>query len=61
MPADHSKTTPAARNRRNVRKDQEDDKLDTTHNREIELKRSRGEISCAECRRCDHRTALALY
>ncbi|KAK7686326.1 hypothetical protein QCA50_010550 [Cerrena zonata] len=51
MPADHSKTTPAARNRRTVRKDQEDDKLDTTHNREIELKRSRGEISCAECRR----------
>ncbi|TDL15882.1 hypothetical protein BD410DRAFT_731988 [Rickenella mellea] len=23
------------------------------HVREIELKRSRGEVSCAECRRCD--------
>ncbi|CAL1714453.1 unnamed protein product [Somion occarium] len=51
MPADHSKSNPATRNRRPVRKDVEEDKLDTSHVREIELKRSRGEISCAECRR----------
>lgn len=60
MPADHSKSNPATRNRRPVRKDVEEDKLDTSHVREIELKRSRGEISCAECRRCDHRTSRGL-
>ncbi|KAL4249930.1 hypothetical protein ABKN59_002009 [Abortiporus biennis] len=51
MPADHSKQTPSTRTRRTARKEPEDDKLDSNHAREIELKRSRGEISCAECRR----------
>ncbi|EIW59861.1 uncharacterized protein TRAVEDRAFT_58498 [Trametes versicolor FP-101664 SS1] len=54
MPADSSKAAAAAaaaRRRNNLRRDQEDVKYDSTHAREIELKRSRGEISCAECRR----------
>ncbi|TCD68014.1 hypothetical protein EIP91_011625 [Steccherinum ochraceum] len=54
MPADHSKPpapAPAAKPRRHARKEPDDDKLDALHSREIELKRSRGEISCAECRR----------
>ena len=56
MPADSSKAAAAAaaaRRRNNLRRDSEDVKFDSTHAREIELKRSRGEISCAECRRCD--------
>lgn len=58
MPADTSKAAAAAaaaRRRNNLRRDTEDVKYDSSHAREIELKRSRGEISCAECRRCDHR------
>ena len=58
MPADTSKAAAAAaaaRRRNNLRRDAEDIKYDSSHAREIELKRSRGEISCAECRRCDHR------
>ncbi|KAI8996460.1 fungal-specific transcription factor domain-containing protein [Trametes punicea] len=54
MPADNSKAAAAAaaaRRRNNLRRDQEDVKYDSAHAREIELKRSRGEISCAECRR----------
>ncbi|KAI0367567.1 hypothetical protein BV20DRAFT_970326 [Pilatotrama ljubarskyi] len=54
MPADSSKAAAAAaaaRRRNTLRRDQEDLKFDSTHAREIELKRSRGEISCAECRR----------
>ncbi|CDO70135.1 hypothetical protein BN946_scf184783.g19 [Trametes cinnabarina] len=53
MPADNSKAAAAAtaaRRRNNLRRDQEDTKYDSAHAREIELKRSRGEISCAECR-----------
>ncbi|RDX50893.1 hypothetical protein OH76DRAFT_370048 [Lentinus brumalis] len=54
MPADTSKAAAAAaaaRRRNNLRRDTEDVKYDSSHAREIELKRSRGEISCAECRR----------
>ncbi|PIL24842.1 transcription factor [Ganoderma sinense ZZ0214-1] len=54
MPADSSKAAAAAaaaRRRNNLRRDAEDIKYDSNHAREIELKRSRGEISCAECRR----------
>ncbi|TBU24177.1 hypothetical protein BD311DRAFT_672335 [Dichomitus squalens] len=54
MPADTSKPNAlaaAARRRNNLRRDTEDIKYDSSHAREIELKRSRGEISCAECRR----------
>ncbi|KAH8104099.1 fungal-specific transcription factor domain-containing protein [Cristinia sonorae] len=52
MPADHSKpSTSRPRRHAHPRKDVDEDKLDSTHSREIELKRSRGEISCAECRR----------
>ncbi|KAI0332681.1 hypothetical protein GY45DRAFT_1368915 [Cubamyces sp. BRFM 1775] len=54
MPADTSKAAAAAaaaRRRNTLRRDQEDVKYDSAHAREIELKRSRGEISCAECRR----------
>ncbi|KAI0075317.1 hypothetical protein K474DRAFT_1664369 [Panus rudis PR-1116 ss-1] len=50
MPADHSKTPSSSKPRR-ARKDNDKDELDGAHSREIELKRSRGEISCAECRR----------
>ncbi|KAI0820265.1 fungal-specific transcription factor domain-containing protein [Trametes gibbosa] len=62
MPPDPSKAAvaaAAARRRNTLRRDQDDIKYDSTHAREIELKRSRGEISCAECRRCesDHRTS----
>lgn len=59
MPVDHSRPT-STRQRRPGRKDVEEDKFDSSHTREIELKRSRGEISCAECRRCDHRTCSHL-
>ncbi|OBZ73746.1 putative transcriptional regulatory protein C1F7.11c [Grifola frondosa] len=46
------KHSAAARLRRSTtRRDPEEIKFDSTHAREIELKRSRGEISCAECRR----------
>ncbi|KAH9839733.1 uncharacterized protein C8Q71DRAFT_744044 [Rhodofomes roseus] len=53
MPADPPvKHNPAARQRRTARKESEDLKSEGgTYAREIELKRSRGEISCAECRR----------
>ena len=61
MPADLSKSNaPRRRRTSSVRKDPEDIKFDSSHAREIELKRSRGEISCAECRRCDHRTSLSF-
>ncbi|KAI0358170.1 hypothetical protein OH77DRAFT_1421465 [Trametes cingulata] len=60
MPADTSKAAAAAaaaRRRNTLRRDNDDLKHDSAHAREIELKRSRGEISCAECRslkiRCD--------
>ena len=57
MPVDLSRPQALAKARRPSKKarDDDDDKLDSAHAREIELKRSRGEISCAECRRCDHR------
>ncbi|TFY57428.1 hypothetical protein EVG20_g8554 [Dentipellis fragilis] len=53
MPVDVSKP-PAQDRRRVVRRDQ-DGPRDSSYAREIELKRNRGEISCAECRRCDDR------
>lgn len=56
MPADHSKPPSVSQRKSKVPRKDDEDKLDSTHAREIELKRSRGEISCAECRRCDHRT-----
>ena len=66
MPVDLSKhpAQPAStpRTRRPTKKDADEDRFDSTHAREIELKRSRGEISCAECRRCDqpHSPAIRL-
>ncbi|KAL0954257.1 hypothetical protein HGRIS_005385 [Hohenbuehelia grisea] len=48
MPVEPSK---AKLKRRNSRRDFEDFKFDGTHARELEMKRSRGEVSCAECRR----------
>lgn len=36
---------------RGIRNGSRDDGGEGSHSREIELKRSRGEISCAECRR----------
>ncbi|KAJ3522802.1 hypothetical protein NM688_g8822 [Phlebia brevispora] len=53
MPVDLSKPSALAKPRRPSKKDQDEDKFDSAHAREIELKRSRGEISCAECRRFD--------
>ncbi|EKM50531.1 uncharacterized protein PHACADRAFT_166210 [Phanerochaete carnosa HHB-10118-sp] len=53
MPVDTSKPTLSSKSRRPSKKDLDEDRQDSTHAREIELKRSRGEISCAECRRCD--------
>ncbi|KDQ62020.1 hypothetical protein JAAARDRAFT_123795 [Jaapia argillacea MUCL 33604] len=50
MPADLTKPS-TSRSRRASRKETEEWRFDGTHAREIELKRSRGEISCAECRR----------
>ncbi|TFK48372.1 hypothetical protein OE88DRAFT_518683 [Heliocybe sulcata] len=50
MPADLTKSN-STRPRRPTRKDSEDRIYELGHTREIELKRSRGEISCAECRR----------
>jgi hypothetical protein len=38
------------------RREPEDYKFDGSHAREMEIKRKKGEISCAECRRCGHRT-----
>ncbi|KZT69217.1 hypothetical protein DAEQUDRAFT_268089 [Daedalea quercina L-15889] len=63
MPVDPPvKQNPAARQRRTVRKESEELKAESsTYAREIELKRSRGEISCAECRRCDHRVPLLAH
>ena len=61
MPADTSKPAHAFKNRRPSKKEPVDeDRFDSTHAREIELKRSRGEISCAECRRCDQSHSLVL-
>ncbi|KAJ3725495.1 fungal-specific transcription factor domain-containing protein, partial [Lentinula raphanica] len=37
--------------RRSSRRDADEYKFDGGHSRELELKRSRGEVSCAECRR----------
>ncbi|KAJ3798734.1 fungal-specific transcription factor domain-containing protein [Lentinula aff. detonsa] len=37
--------------RRSSRRDTDEYKFDGGHSRELELKRSRGEVSCAECRR----------
>ncbi|KAI0311789.1 fungal-specific transcription factor domain-containing protein [Amylostereum chailletii] len=42
---------PSAARQRASRRDQDGARADGTYAREIELKRSRGEISCAECRR----------
>lgn len=53
MPVDTTKPTLSHKSRRPSKKDLDEDRLDSSHAREIELKRSRGEISCAECRRCD--------
>ncbi|KAI0698383.1 hypothetical protein BC835DRAFT_1269122 [Cytidiella melzeri] len=50
MPPDVSRPS-ASQKRKQSRKDNEDESFDSSHQREIELKRSRGEISCAECRR----------
>ena len=63
MPVDTSKPVLATKSRRPSKKELDEDRFDSAHAREIELKRSRGEISCAECRRCDqsHRTVLTLY
>ncbi|KAL6309381.1 fungal-specific transcription factor domain-containing protein [Sparassis latifolia] len=49
MPADLTKPSGSTRLRRAGRKDSEEIRFESS--REIELKRSRGEISCAECRR----------
>ncbi|KAI0085743.1 fungal-specific transcription factor domain-containing protein [Irpex rosettiformis] len=50
MPPDLAKHT-ASSKRKQPRREVDDDGFDSSHAREIELKRSRGEISCAECRR----------
>ncbi|THH16401.1 hypothetical protein EW146_g4238 [Bondarzewia mesenterica] len=61
MPADLSKS---AQGRRPVRRDAEGSKGDGNYAREIEMKRNRGEISCAECRRlkikCDKQIPCSL-
>ncbi|PCH44571.1 hypothetical protein WOLCODRAFT_26864 [Wolfiporia cocos MD-104 SS10] len=52
MPVDPSpKASSSSRLRRTAHKDADDIPTDSSYTREIELKRSRGEISCAECRR----------
>ncbi|GJE99289.1 fungal-specific transcription factor domain-containing protein [Phanerochaete sordida] len=51
MPVDTSKPLLSSKTRRPSKKDLDEDRQDSSHAREIELKRSRGEISCAECRR----------
>ncbi|KAF8656078.1 hypothetical protein AX16_002778 [Volvariella volvacea WC 439] len=48
MPAEPTKSK---LKRRSSRKDLDEYRFDTAHARELELKRSRGEVSCAECRR----------
>ncbi|KAH9940788.1 fungal-specific transcription factor domain-containing protein [Epithele typhae] len=67
MPAEPSKAAAAARRRNNLRRDAEDIKYDSSHAREIELKRSRGEISlkirCDKtipCQSCQRRGCAAL-
>ncbi|EIN12123.1 hypothetical protein PUNSTDRAFT_96824 [Punctularia strigosozonata HHB-11173 SS5] len=50
MPPDHGKPATASARRRH-RRDADDLEADSGPSREVELKRSRGEISCAECRR----------
>jgi hypothetical protein len=50
MPVDHSKPHP---DRRRANRDAAAGvRQDGMYSREIEMKRNRGEISCAECRRC---------
>lgn len=51
MPVDTTKPALTSKSRRPSKKDLDEDRFDSAHTREIELKRSRGEISCAECRR----------
>ncbi|KAF9474117.1 hypothetical protein BDN70DRAFT_885189 [Pholiota conissans] len=48
MPAEPTK---AKLKRRTSRKDLDEYRFDGTHGRDLELKRNRGEVSCAECRR----------
>ncbi|KIM39410.1 hypothetical protein M413DRAFT_446927 [Hebeloma cylindrosporum] len=48
MPAELSKSK---LKRRTSRKELDEYRFDGTHGRELELKRNRGEVSCAECRR----------
>ncbi|KAF8172439.1 fungal-specific transcription factor domain-containing protein [Pholiota molesta] len=48
MPAEPTK---AKLKRRTSRKDLEEYRFDGSHGRELELKRNRGSVSCAECRR----------
>ena len=62
MPVDLSKPHS---DRRKVNRDAAGLRQDGMYSREIEMKRNRGEISCAECRRCvighpTTRTLLAL-
>jgi hypothetical protein len=57
MPVDHPK---ASARRRHHRRDADDGEIDAGPSREVELKRSRGEISCAECRRCVRPRSSAL-
>ncbi|KAJ8509272.1 hypothetical protein ONZ45_g8546 [Pleurotus djamor] len=57
MPVDP--TTKSKLKRRSSRREIDECKFDGTHARELEMKRNRGEVSCAECRRlkikCDKR------
>ena len=46
--------------RKASRREIEEYRFDGGHAREIEQKRNNGQISCAECRRCDHRACYAL-
>ena len=45
--------------RKASRREVEEYRFDGGHAREIEQKRNNGQISCAECRRCDHRACYA--
>jgi hypothetical protein len=53
MPPD---TTKGKLKRKSSRREGDDFRFDGGHAREIEQKRNNGQISCAECRRCDLRT-----
>jgi hypothetical protein len=55
MPAEPTKQKSR---RRSGRKDGDEYKFDGGHAREVERKRNRGEISCAECRRSVKTPAL---